>query len=801
MSKVDHCGRPPIFKLSSRLCIFLWVLLVPNSMTTAQNFASHAPWRASWIAAGDAPPHAAGVFHFRKSFDLVRKPAHLMVRVSADNRYRLFANGVLVSSGPARGDLSHWRYETVDLAPYLHLGRNVLAALVWNWGEYRPVAQISFRTGFLLSGDDDRVDTNASWKVLWDRAYSFTPVTAPDDGGYYAASPGENVDSRLYPWGWESPAFDDSGWPAATVLAAPARPRASDPHGVADVWQLVPRNIPPMEERPVSFARVRRAEGVAPEAGFISGGRGLVIPAHRRVSLLLDQDHLTTGYPVLVTSGGAGATAMITYAEALFDAQGRKGNRDQIEGRTIRGLRDRITFDGGEGRRFQSLWLRTFRYVQLDVATGDTPIEISDFHSIFSAYPFENHAAFSSDESWIDGIWDIDWRMLRLSAFETFWDTPYYEQLQYVGDTRIEALISLYNAGDDRLMRNAIELFDESRSAEGITGSRYPSDPAQYIPPFSLWWVAMVHDYWMLRDDPAFVRRFLPGMRGVLAWYERHLDQTDMLGPLPWWNFLDWTDAFDRGVPPGAEDGHSTAFTLQFAYALQMTAEIEAAIGQPDAGTRDRVLADRLIAAVRKRSWNEARGLFSDSLEKQSFSQQTNALAVLTGAARDRRAVTERLLSDPGIVQASYYFRFYVDEAMRASGLADRYLSRLEPWREMIRNGLTTTPETPEPSRSDSHAWSAHPNYHLLATVLGVRPASPGFRSVAIAPALGPLRRVEGRVPHPDGKIEISLERVGAKGIAGVITLPPKVSGSFLWAGETIPLRAGRNAIRIAGPV
>jgi len=43
---------------------------------------------------------------------------------------------------------------------------------------------------------------------------------------------------------------------------------------------------------------------------------------------------------------------------------------------------------------------------------------------------------------------------------ETYMDCPYYEQLQYVGDTRIQAMVSLYNTGDDRLMRNAITQLD-----------------------------------------------------------------------------------------------------------------------------------------------------------------------------------------------------------------------------------------------------------------------------------------------------------------------------------------------------
>jgi hypothetical protein len=88
-------------------------------------------------------------------------------------------------------------------------------------------------------------------------------------------------------------------------------------------------------------------------------------------------------------------------------------------------------------------------------------------------------------------------------------DCPYYEQMQYIGDTRIQALISLYVSGDDRLMRNAIEQFDDSRIPEGLTFSRYPSNIIQLYPGFSLFWVAMVHDYHRHRPDSTFTQRFL----------------------------------------------------------------------------------------------------------------------------------------------------------------------------------------------------------------------------------------------------------------------------------------------------
>src|SRR4249920_1154516 len=151
---------------------------------------------ARWISHPTAPSEAYGVFHFRRTFELVSRPEHFVVHVSADNRYRLFVNGRQVSSGPQRSDLMHWRYETVDLAPHLRAGKNVLAALVWNWGPYRPVAQFSRRTAVLLQGDTDQeavANTGPDWKVLSNPGYAPIPVVGPAAGGYYAAPPGESV--------------------------------------------------------------------------------------------------------------------------------------------------------------------------------------------------------------------------------------------------------------------------------------------------------------------------------------------------------------------------------------------------------------------------------------------------------------------------------------------------------------------------------------------------------------------------------------------------------------------------------
>jgi alpha-L-rhamnosidase len=759
---------------------------------------------AYWISHPNVPRDQYGVFHFRRVVALDSAPETFVVHVTGDNRFRLYVNGQHVADGPQRSDLMHWRYQTVDLAPYLHAGPNVLAALVWNWGAERPVAQFSYHTGFLLQGDGEReavANTNQDWRVLHDTGYEPIPVSGRDVGGYYAAPPGESIEGRSYPWGWEELAYDDEHWDhAATVTgwnAEITRLRGSHATGEAWGWQLVPRSIPPLEEREVRYARVRRASGVAPDDGFLHDRGDLTIPPHTTASLLLDQSHLTNAYVVLSVSGGAGSKIILTYAEALRDSAGNKGNRDEVAGKRIAGVHDTFFPDGGEDRQFRTLWFRTYRYVQLDVETADDALRIHDLHGLFTAYPLTLDARFESDLPWLSDVWAMDWRVLRLCAFETYFDTPYYEQLQYVGDSRIQALISLYMSDDDRLVRQAITHFDLSRIPEGITASRYPSELPQYIPTFSLIWIAMVHDYWMHRDDAAFVRGFLPGIRSVLSWFEQRLDETGMVGSLEWWPFVDWASDWPGGVPPNGREGRSTVITLQYVYALQRAAELERALGTVSEADRDRTLADSVIAAVRRHVWDHKRGLFRDLPNRQRYSQQANTMALLVDAepAGRGRDVMEKILVDTTLTQATYYFGYYLLEALARVGLGDRYVEQLTPWRAMLAIGLTTTAETPEPTRSDSHAWSAHPNYGLLATVVGVRPAAPGFRRVHIAPHLGGLRHVEGSMPHPDGTIDVKLARHGEDGLTATVTLPPDLTGVFEWHGEQRPLRGGTQTL------
>jgi hypothetical protein len=126
--------------------------------------------------------------------------------------------------------------------------------------------------------------------------------------------------------------------------------------------------------------------------------------------------------------------------------------------------------------------------------------------------------------------------------------------------------------------------------------------------------------------------------------------------------------------------------------------------------------------------------------------------------------------------------------------MADEYLNSIKPWRDLLALHFSTWPEVPGDTRSDSHAWTAHPIYDLLTIVAGVEPASPGFATVRIAPHLGSLPSITAVYPHPDGLIHVDLKRARA-GLLGTVTLPARLTGTFDFGGKTWPLHPGKNGI------
>lgn len=279
-----------------------------------------------------------------------------------------------MGTGPSHSDIQHWKYTTYDIAPLLHPGKNLVSATVWNFGENAPVRQITDRIGFLIDGDSTSqtdISSDENWSVAIEKGLSTLPTPPEIQKSYYVASPAEKMDGNVFNWTWDDPDATVPGagdWKKATIIG---RASARGTMFAQTNWQLVPDVLPLMERTEEPLGKVVRVTGLGSSEGF--PGATVTIPTRQEATILVDAGRLTTAYPELTFSNGGGAEIKLTYAEALYDLQGRKGNRNEIENMHIMGIFDKISVSGRSQRTFIPLDWRTWRYLQIDVKTGNEP--------------------------------------------------------------------------------------------------------------------------------------------------------------------------------------------------------------------------------------------------------------------------------------------------------------------------------------------------------------------------------------------------------------------------------------------
>ncbi len=781
-------------------------------------------WPCYWIHHAEAPP-TPFVSAFRCQFSMPRA-ATVRLHVSADERYQLWLDGEPFGRGPERSDIENWAFESYDLP--LDAGQHTLVARVWAQGEEAPYAQFSLKSGFFCAPDEAEwvalVGTGvAPWQSQILDGYEFIDKLA-------AWGTGDNlkIDGARFHWGFEVGGGD--GWKDCAKGLVGLNASATE-HFVAQ-HLLRPATLPPMLDQLVPAGRVRHVS--APDSSatalipiravdnlgsetanwqtLFSGEHELEVPPHSRRRVLLDLENYFCAYPEVRVSGGAGSQIRVHWQEALFEELWKidKGNRDEIEGKlftTARsdkdGVGDIFLPDGGANRRFDTLWWQCGRYVEVLVETGEEALSIQSIRFHETRYPMEMESRFASSNPQLETIVPIMVRGLQMCSHETYMDCPFYEQLMYVGDTRLEVLTTYILCDDTRLPRKALHHFNASRLHSGLTQSRYPSRIRQVIPPFSLWYAAMIHDYWMWRDDPDFVRQLMPGVRGVIDHFAGLVAPSGefegLLMAPHGWNYLDWVPTWKNGAPVDASDGStrpSGAMNWQFVMVLQQIAQLETGLGEPELAARVRRLSAQIVVGLNQHFWNEERGLFADDLAHRDFSEHSQAMAILSGQITDsqRERMTRGLLEDTDLARATIYFSHYLFEAFRILHRPDAFLKNLSLWFELVKNGLKTTVEMPEPTRSDCHAWGAHPLFHFHATLAGIRPAAPGFARVEIAPQPGDLTWLRTQTPHPRGEISFDLAKSGELWRAE-ISLPEGVSGELVTKNARLPLVAGAQTL------
>lgn len=734
------------------------------------NDLQHAVWirvpDQQWSAAGREPTTGIRTACFQIRFDLPtdRTGSEWPARISAASRYRCWLNGQPLGSGPCKGD--RWRrfYDTIDLGPALVRGENILSVQVVAYSdnqmlraeEQAPIwAQPSYPGPLLiLETDDDRrsylpdLSTGtADWQVTLHQGLSWHIFPRTQWAGAM-----EIMELAAAPQGWPGRIVNDALLSSAVIDSQ----NGYNPYGELQQGPLLPRPIPLLYERPGTFTTPIHLE---------------TYPHDTIWSVDLDAQRLRTAFFRLHLAGGKGCRIRILYSEGyeITDETGTsvKQIRDDAVHGDLIGVEDSLLCDG-QTVVYEPFLFRTFRFVRITVEPGESALTRLYADFLETGYPLQPVSGIQSSEPWVQSVWQISQHTLQCCMHDTYEDCPYYEQLQYTLDTRLQMLFTYRLTGDTRMARRTLEDFHASRLPEGILQSRYPSQIRQIIPAFSLHWIFMLEDYYWQTADSDHIRRYMGTADSLIEWFRRHLDDHGLISHLGYWDFLDWAPQWDtsHGVPAAAESGPVTTHNLTLAVAARSLAYLHEVLDEKEPAAVLRQLADQLTQHVNEFCWNDQEGLFKDGPGCDQLSQHAQVWAVLADAVDPDRANTimRQVLERTDLVPCSFPQQYFLFRALEKAGLYQQTAKQWTLWRTLLDLHLTTVPETPFTPRSDCHAWGALMLFEGPARLLGVEPAQPGWQRIRIQPRCDYLPDAAGRAATPHGPVDIRWRKTDDPG-------------------------------------
>ena len=713
-----------------------------------------------WITSPEVKHNDVALYCFKREFT-VGGDALLKLKISAESRYKLYLNGKLVSLGPCKSNNNIKYYETVDLSSKLKKGTNVLTADVLQLpdefkGPMRLAAVV--RTGYLafyaeglLKDENGETDLSADTENWYVAKYCGIEFPISKFSSYSGLS--EIVtDTKLGEYKKCERLFDTGR--ADGCL---------NPYGEFSKWILKSRTIPQLFRKKTSF---------------LNGIENVTVEKNGKYEVVLDAGELTTGYINIDTSGGIGTKITVLSSECYEMQDGDryyKNIRDDKSG-VLRGDVDEITVDNNDFL-YENFWFRTFRFVKLTIETGDTPITINEIYYYETGYPLNIEGTYSSDGDLHKEMYDISVRTLRRCMHETYEDCPYYEQLQYTMDSRLQMLFSYYISNDHRLIKRCIELFHSSRNDEGMLQSRVPCQFPQVIPQFALHFVFMLSDFVRYAGDLDFAKQYMSTVDGVLNWFESKVTEKRLVGETGYWPYFDWVEGWNDGVPPAEFDGGATVISLVYSYALQEAAYIAKALGYDDSHYIQR--SDNLINSVNTYCYDEHKKMYKDGEKYNNYCLHTQLWAVIAGADDGKELMNRAMATE--MPKPSYSMAFFLMRALEKSGNYDLSDDVLKDWKDMVNKHCTTWVEDPIGERSECHAWGSMPIYEFMAVRLGVRPLAYGYNIIGIKPYINGLNYASGTVCTVKGNVNVNWKKennvfslcvISPKGVKKIISMP-----------------------------
>lgn len=788
--------------------------------------AGHPLRSAKWIW-----PEAYMYMHnhfaqFRRDFELDVAPKSAITYITADKAYRLYVNGVPVCRGPARGFQTSWPFDEVDLAKYLKVGRNWISIEGYNPGTGTFQYIHHSQAGLLFA-------------AVWGE----TKILSGDKGWVYRRSPGHNRNTARYSLQIDYQedidlSVDDRNW-----ITSPEQPKEWNPRYAphAQLFTDIAFGRPPwdsVEERGIPMLReeiitpvgvTAQAEGVSGSDyltrsniswGWANEGRQIsswqtgkpiatVIKGNwleiileptgkgqfRAVTLDLDQitvgvlsfeidnalggeivdfQHdqiLRNGEPIFIKEGGACSVAMANRAKLRTGANAHEF--------------------------FHPLGFQNVTVIARDLSQ---PLKLR-VRVRSALYPFSMTGSFESSDETLNRIHAACRKTQQLCALDAYVDTPWREQAQWWGDARVQARNTFYLDGDVRLLVRGIRQIGTQRTKEGLTYGHAPTIAYSCIlPDFSLTWILTVYDYYWQTGDLNLFHEQWPGIQKVLAYFasDSARDSTGLLRyDRRFWLFEDWAPLFKNEIP--------TFLNLWYIYTLRHLVDLLEIAGNEKEALIWKKEAERNAELAIKHLFDRESGMFYGGLYqdgkpelKCSVHDQVLSLILNLVPASDEIMMSKMIMpylegqTIDGPTPSAFWSTYLFEEATkRGAGLAVVEFIR-KKWTPMLTTGTTwegfSWSETA--GESCTHAWTAHPSYHLVNTLAGLTQTECAWRGIRFEPLFPDgISNAKAVIPSFQGAIEASWKRDAKNSIHAELTLPVGVTADVILPNKKVQVK------------
>ncbi len=741
----------------------------PSSLLDGKN--PKANW--IWDSGEDNPKNY--YLLIRKTIDLKQVPSDAKAFISAYSYADVYINGRLVERCPTNCDPEYQVYEQYDLSGYFHSGENTISALVYNFG-IGMHHRINARGGFFFQGEltfennhVQLITSDQTWKVAkadaWDNDSELRTGSAerrPNLIGFL-----EKFDARKMPVNWKETGFDDSKWQTAKTLGIPP---------------IAPWNSIVEVKRPPLFR-----ETVYPVKHWFAGDK-----------IVYDFGKEISGTPnvVLFSKYGGARFEMGTSERILPDSTIMYKKRVNYTDYYIskKGLQS-----------WSPLTWRGFRYLSLSASDS---LIFKSISAVSRHYNYANEGSFECSDPLLNRIFETGTFTLKLCAQDTYMDTPWREQTQYIaGDSRFLQKYAYYPFGlsSEFLMRYNIlsGIWSQRWSLEGAIRSRYPTDwllgknTSAYLVDYELEYVIMLGEYYQYFGKADLLRQIYPNLKKLMGYLETLVGKEHgLLAKVPGWIVLDHPDTY-----PLDQKDEITGLNCLYYGALNQAAMIAGTLNGDQQQAADWTKkAEELKGNIKKWLWSPEKKQYLDSYGSEKCSQQTQVYAMLyglVGESEKENLIEKVAAANRSSEQSfSYYLLYSMFDAKPQWSLD--YIRKY--WCEQMKLPLFNgawheaweIEKWPNDIATTSHAWCSGPTALLPQKVLGVEPVSAGWKTFSVKPNPCDLKWAKGIVPTSFGAISVDW-KVDGKGTFSLYVLVPENTSAAIAVPTTNPLKVSVN--------